>query len=207
METKLTSVCLPMLLFADSWLLITYQHTPTYSSLPHSPASPSASCLYPLNLLHFPESSLLYTRCLQCDMTPSHSACPIVQLALQVPRWSRLPGSLPGSGWGGVHAVGACCPHPWPLLSQLTVPPTPYPQLRTQPLLYLCHWPWLCRAQNHPFKSGGSSSPSACTPNIPNKGLLDANPQGLGICWGSRPPGGILGAEILGLVCSEDHQE
>ena len=49
------------------------------------------------------------------------------------------------------------------------------------------------------------ASPSASMPATPDKGLPYANPQGLGIP-GLRadewPPQGILGAEILGQVCS-----
>ena len=111
METKLhlcACPCSPLQPAGYRSLTSTPPPPPPPLTLLPVPALPA----FPLNLLHFPESSLLHTRCLQCDMTPSHSACPTVQLALQVPRWSRLPGSLPGPGWGGVPAVGARWPPP-----------------------------------------------------------------------------------------------
>ena len=164
METKLTSVCLPMLLFADSWLLITYQHIPTYSS--------PLQTLLPVPLLR---AFVLWTSYIfQNPPCCTHAVCTVwhdpFPLCL-----SRCPASPAGTTpespswepswpWVGWSARPGCSLPPTPGLSHLSsqCPPPPTPD--SEPSHFSLSLPLALAVQ-----SPKPPQHSRCSTNIPGR--------------------------------------
>ena len=135
-----------MLAHASLCRQLVVNHLPAHPHLflptADSSASPAASCPCPLNLLHFPESSVWHDPFPLCL---SHCPAGPAGTTLEPPSWP----------WVGWSAHPGCSLPPNPGLSHLSSQCPPAPTSDSEPSHFsLCHPPWLCRAQNHPNIAG-----------------------------------------------------